>query len=68
MTYYTDLLQVLTTTPVDFDTIIRQLNLPQTKSIYVIQAIKKGLLCGEIIKYETIGEKREYKGHLYARL
>ncbi len=67
MTYYDDVLRVLTNNPIDFDTLLDLIQIPKTKTTYVIDAIKKGIVLGTIIKHENLSEKRLYIGHKYSR-
>ena len=66
MTYYDDVLRVLTNNPIDFDTLLDLIQIPKTKTTYVIDAIKKGIVLGTIIKHENLSEKRLYIGHKYS--
>ncbi len=67
MTYYDDVLRVLTNNPIDFDTLLDLIQIPKTKTTYVIDAIKKGIVLGTIVKHENLSEKRLYIGHKYSR-
>ncbi len=67
MTYYNDVLRVLTNNPIDFDTLLDLIQIPKTKTTYVIDAIKKGIVLGTIVKHENLSEKRLYIGHKYSR-
>ncbi len=66
MTYYDDVLRVLSNNPVDFNTLLDLLQVPKTKTTYVIAALKKGLVLGTIIKHKNLSEKRLYIGHKYS--
>jgi hypothetical protein len=66
-TYYHKLLQVLTDHPMDIPTIAMLLDLPETKTIYIIQAIKKGIPRGTIVQHKTAGNQRKYLGHMYSK-
>ncbi len=66
MTYYSEVLRVLTINPTTIEEILKNLELPSTKLCYVIDALKKGIKLGTIIKYENFTEKRLYLGHKYS--
>ncbi len=68
MTYYDEVLKVLTYDPIDFDILLDLINAPKTKTTYVIDALKKGIDNGTIIKHENLLEKRLYIGHKYSRV
>jgi hypothetical protein len=53
---------------VEFDEILRRLNVPVTKTTHVIGAIKKGIETGVIIKIEQVGITNLYVGHLFRRV
>lgn len=68
MSYYQKLLTILSdTNPMGLTEIMEEMEVFSHKETYVIAAIKKGLDIGSVIKIDTPGEKRLYKGHTYLK-
>ena len=65
MTYLQRILSVLTESPVSIDFLFEVLNIPDSKMIYVIEALKKGIQQNKIKQIFQENVKNKYYGHLF---
>jgi hypothetical protein len=66
-TYYDKVLEQLDNYPITIEELIIKMNLPKTKQIYIIDAIKKGISKRTMIQVLNKDEKRLYLGHTYMK-
>lgn len=68
MSYYDKILTVLPEDePISFPSLLAKLNLPTSKTTYVIDGLKKGIKLGTIRIIQVPFETRLYIGHLYQK-
>lgn len=67
-TYYDRIMSCLSSSEEkEIDDIMIELNIPENKLGYVIDAIKKGIINGTIIPIINYNCKNLYKGHYYKK-
>ena len=67
-TYYDRIMSILGTTPMTFEEILHELQLPTYKTIHVISGIKKGIQTRTIEKIENPSAETLFVGHSYRKL
>ena len=65
MSYLSEILKFITSTPMTIDEILEKLNKPKTKTVYVIHALKEGIKNGVIKMEKNPHVKTLYSGHKY---
>lgn len=66
MTYYDKIMKIITEELVGLDDIMKKLNVFNSKRIYIIMALKKGISLGKIRMIIMPNVKTKYKGHLFS--